>query len=84
MPAVIFTVVIGTIIGLALRFGNLINKELDLWKGSLSKIAPNKQTGWLTMSLCTALDSYRPFVQWVQEFTVALVWDDRQFLHLDF
>lgn len=32
MPAVIFAVVIGTIVGLALKFGNLINKELGLWK----------------------------------------------------
>ena len=45
MPAVIFAVVIGTIIGLALKFGNLINKGAGLMEKGLSKITPSKQTG---------------------------------------
>ena len=44
MPAVIFAVVIGTIIGLALKFGNLINKGLDLWKKACPRLRQaNKQ-----------------------------------------
>ena len=46
MPAVIFAVVIGTIIGLALKFGNLINKGAGLMEKGLSKITPSKQTVW--------------------------------------
>ena len=45
MPAVIFAVVIGTIVGLALKFGNLINKGAGLMEKGLSKITPSKQTG---------------------------------------
>lgn len=45
MPAVIFAVVIGTIIGLLLKFGNLINKGAGLMEKGLSKITPSKETG---------------------------------------
>ena len=45
MPAVIFAVVIGTIVGLALKFGNLINKGAGLMEKGLSKITPSKQIG---------------------------------------
>lgn len=37
MPAVIFAVVIGTIIGLLLKLGNLINKGAGLMEKGLSK-----------------------------------------------
>lgn len=43
MPAVIFAVVIGTIIGLALKFGDLINKGAGLMEKALSKITPSKR-----------------------------------------
>ena len=74
MPAVIFAVVIGTIIGLALKFGNLINKGAGLMEKGLSKITPSKQTGLAHDEFyALALDSYRPFLcEVVQEFTVAL------------
>ena len=44
MPAVIFAVVIGTIIGLLLKFRNLINKGAGLMEKGLSKVTPSKKT----------------------------------------
>lgn len=45
MPAVIFSVVIGTILGLIFQFGQLINKGGGLMEKGLSKITPSKKTG---------------------------------------
>ena len=43
MPAVIFAMVIGTIIGLLLKFRNLINKGAGLMEKGLSKVTPSKK-----------------------------------------
>ena len=46
MPAVIFAVVIGTIIGLLLKFGNLINKGAWTYgKGLQLRLRQAKETG---------------------------------------
>ena len=72
MPAVIFAVVIGTIIGLALKFGNLINKGAGLMEKA-AKITPSKQTGLAHDEFYAQLLTVIVlFVQVVQEFTVAL------------
>ena len=73
MPAVIFAVVIGTIIGLALKFGNLINKGAGLMEKGLSKITPSKQTGLAHDEFYAQLLTVIVlFVRVVQEFTGAL------------
>ena len=73
MPAVIFAVVIGTIIGLALKFGNLINKGAGLMEKGLSKITPSKQTGLAHDEFYAQLLQLSSFfVRVVQEFTGAL------------
>ena len=45
MPAVIFAVVIGTIVGLALKFGNLITRELGLWKKACPRLHQASKQG---------------------------------------
>lgn len=45
MPAVIFAVVFGTILGLVFKFGQLINKGAGLMEKGISKLTPSRETG---------------------------------------